>query len=48
MTPVLGYSMLLAGPICSVVIMLALVHLWSRDPGRRVRAWRLLKLLLRR
>ena len=30
------------------IATLAAVYLWSRDPGRRRRAWQLLKLLLRR
>ena len=30
------------------VAILAAVYLWSDDPARRRRAWRLLKLLLRR
>jgi hypothetical protein len=29
-------------------VVLALVYVMSTDPGRRARAWRLLKLLLRR
>lgn len=28
------------------VTTVAAVYLWSKDPGRRLRAWRLLKLLL--
>ena len=30
------------------IAALAAVCLWSKDPGRRRRAWQLLKLLLRR
>jgi hypothetical protein len=30
------------------IAALAAVYLWSKDPGRRCRAWRLLKLLLLR
>jgi hypothetical protein len=30
------------------IAILAVVYLWSKDPGRRCRAWQLLKLLLRR
>jgi hypothetical protein len=30
------------------IAILAAVYLWSEDPGRRRRAWELLKLLLRR
>jgi hypothetical protein len=30
------------------IAILAAVYLWSEDPGRRRRAWQLLKLLLRR
>jgi hypothetical protein len=30
------------------VAAVAAVYLWSKDPGRRLRAWRLLKLLLGR
>ena len=30
------------------IAILAAVYLWSDDPGRRRRAWQLLKLLLRR
>jgi len=30
------------------IAILAAVYLWSEDPGRRHRAWQLLKLLLRR
>jgi hypothetical protein len=30
------------------VATVAAVYLWSKDPGRRLRAWRLLKLLLGR
>ena len=30
------------------IAALAAVYLWSKDPDRRCRAWRLLKLLLRR
>ena len=29
-------------------VILAAVYLWSKDPNRRRRAWRLLKLLLGR
>ena len=29
------------------IAILAAVYLWSKDPARRRRAWRLLKLLLR-
>jgi hypothetical protein len=30
------------------IAMLAAVYVWSKDPGRRARAWSLLKLLLGR
>lgn len=30
------------------IATLAAVYLWSKDPGRRGRAWQLLKLLLHR
>jgi hypothetical protein len=30
------------------IVILAAVYIWSDDPDRRRRAWRLLKLLLRR
>lgn len=30
------------------VIVLAVVYVMSKDPGRRARAWQLLRLLLRR
>jgi hypothetical protein len=30
------------------VVILAIVYVMSEDPGRRARAWNLLKLLLRR
>jgi hypothetical protein len=30
------------------IAILAAVYLWSKDPGRRRRAWQLLRLLLRR
>lgn len=30
------------------IAVLAAIYLWSKDPGRRRRAWQLLKLLLRR
>jgi hypothetical protein len=30
------------------IATVAAVYLWSKDPGRRLRAWRLLKLLLGR
>jgi hypothetical protein len=30
------------------IAAVAVVYLWSKDPERRGRAWRLLKLLLRR
>lgn len=30
------------------IAILAAVYLWSEDPGRRHRAWRLLSLLFRR
>ena len=29
------------------IAILAAVYLWSKDPGRRDRAWQLLKLLFR-
>jgi hypothetical protein len=29
-------------------VVLAVVYVMSKDPGRRIRAWQLLKLLLRR
>jgi hypothetical protein len=29
------------------ITILAAVYLWSKDPGRRRRAWKLLKFLLR-
>ena len=32
----------------TVILTLAAVYLWSSDAARRTRAWRLLKLLLRR
>ena len=30
------------------IVVLAAVYVWSKDPGRRARAWSLLKLLLGR
>ena len=34
-------------PVTGAVV-LAVVYVMSRDPGRRARAWQLLKLLIRR
>jgi hypothetical protein len=32
----------------AALMVLGAVYLWSADPGRQARAWRLLRLLLRR
>jgi len=45
MMPDLTVTALLAG---AGIAILAGVYLWSTDPGRRRRAWQLLKLLLSR
>jgi hypothetical protein len=43
------YDLDLAGMVTATgITILAAVYLWSKDPGRRRRAWQLLKLLLRR
>lgn len=36
------------GVVAAGVTVLAAVHLWSKDPARRARAWQLLVFLLRR
>ncbi len=43
------YGLSLIGSLAAAgVALLAAVYLWSKDPGRRRRAWQLLKLLLGR
>ena len=41
------YDLDLAGLLAAAgITALAAIYLWSKDPGRRRRAWQLLKLLL--
>jgi len=43
------YDLSLVGALAATgITLLAAVYLWSKDPGRRRRAWQLLKLLLGR
>jgi hypothetical protein len=43
------YDLCLTGSVTAASIVgLAAIYLWSKDPGRRHRAWQLLNLLLRR
>jgi hypothetical protein len=43
------YDLSLIGVLAATLVaLLAAVYLWSKDPGRRRRAWQLLKLLLGR
>ena len=43
------YNVYLAMPLAlAFIAALGAVYVWSKDPDRRIRAWELLKLLLRR
>jgi hypothetical protein len=43
------YGLDLMGALATTAtVVLAAVYLWSKDPGRRRRAWQLLKLILSR